>query len=206
MSNSPSVEIKVSVTVAFFEFLIASSNTQKNFVYSILSSFDFCNEIKRNLQHLRDLNKENIEVTPLSMLFHILSLYEHLIAEPKKYSGLTDKMFHDTSLLNSTIETVQSLLYVKKDPQGFDLCLFIHSYAAIFRILTSYLQQKIMSGVIESIFSPETLENFLQLSARVLSSESTLIRLQDLDLQLAKQGCPAGVSEFSILQSHKDSA
>lgn len=205
-SSALTPELKISVTVAFLEFLIVAVPSQKVFVSGVLMAFDFCNEIKRNFQNLRDLNKENLSVTPLSMMFHVISLYESIVSEAKKYSTLCAKIFQDTVLLNSTVDTVQSLLFMKKDPLGFDLCLFLHSYAAVFRIVTRYLQEKNLQNIAEIVFSIDLLENFLQLSSRVLSSESTLARLQDMDTQLIKIGVASGVSEFLYHQLHSSPA
>ena len=203
-ASSISQEMTISTTIAFLEFFIVSVSSQKTFVNYVLGSFDLCNEIKRNFQILKDLDKENINLTPLSMLFHILCLYEQLVNESKKYPNLALKLIQDTSLFNSAVETVQKLLFMKKETFGFEFCIFTHSYALLFRILTSYLIQKSHVGAVEAVFNSDLLENFLHLSGRIASSESTIVRLQDIESQLIKQGFASGISEFLIFQSHKD--
>ena len=203
-SASLSEGLKLSVTLAYLEFLIVSVGSQKNFVSVLLTSFDFCNEMKRNFQSFRDLNRDTISLTPLSLLFHLISLYEKLVSEPKKYPGLCNKLIQDTSLFNSAVDTLQTLVCLKRDPKGFDLCLLLQTYASVFRILVQYMQQKSYADTVHLVFHPEVLSNFLQLSFRTQSSESTLLRLQDMDSQLVKQGCPAGIAEFLQLQAHKD--
>lgn len=196
-------DLRVSVTLAFLEFLIVSVRSQKAFVSYIISNIDLSNEIKRNFQVLRDLNKENITLTSLTMLFHIISLYEQLVLEGSKYPSISSKLMQDTVLLNSVVSTVETLLFTKREPQGFEFCLFIHSYASVFRILTCYLQQKSYASI-EPVFQLDLLENFLNLICRTVSSESNIVRLQDIETQLLKLGSIAAISEFFVLQSHRD--
>lgn len=215
-SRQVSSFLKYDANIAFLEFIIVSIPTQKNFINSMLGSFDLSRELGKNFQEFSTFEKAEIDHESLVTYFHYLILYEKIMQqgcesiearsnlEIKAIPGLAGKFLESPNLFSSAVEAMQNFATGKPDPQGFDTCIFIHSYASIFRILTSITYLKLHPERIKLVLNEDFLHTFFSLSHKILTSESTMIKLHQTDSNLIRSGLSMGIEEFAVLQSHNE--